>query len=161
MMVAAAGTLGATLQPPAAMLQAVAPTLQVLALPLPDPATVFVTSALHPLTATLPTPPPPLHPVPVPLQLLAATLQPPALTTVLTLVARMPAACLRRGTLDREGIRGSGLGGRRRGRAPQRGGEGERRMATCHQGLPAAGPRGWMENMTDSNGRETTKRSER
>lgn len=150
--------LGAAFQPPTTMLQAVPPTLQVLAFPLPPSSTELVAPSLQPLSTPLPAPSVPLQPVPMALKALTVSLHAPVLTRVTVLVAGPPAVRGRGGALDRERIRGCSLGGQRHGPAPERGGDGERRGSTGHTCLPAAVPRGSMENMTGSNGRETRTR---
>jgi hypothetical protein len=153
-----AGALAAPLQPVAPMLQAVAPMLETLALSLPPSPAVFVSAALQPLAVTLPAPPPMLEPIAMPLQPLTATLEPPASMLVMSTVAGMPAVRVPLGTLDGKGVGRTDLGRQRRSRQAQRGGEGERRVKTCHAFLPAAGPRGSKWSGADSNGRMTTKR---
>jgi hypothetical protein len=137
--------LGAAFQPTTTVLQAVPPTLQVLAFPLPRSPTVLVAPSLQPLPTPLPAPSLPLQPVPVALEALAASLHAPVLTRMTVLVAGPPAVRGRRGALDRERIRGCSLGGQRHGRAPECCGDGERRGSTGHHCLPAAVPRGSME----------------
>jgi hypothetical protein len=123
------------------MLQAVAPMLQALALSLPLSPAVLVSAAFQPLAVALPASSLPLHPIPMPLQPLPPTLEAPAIMPTMALVARMPSIRVALGALDGKGVERADLGGQRRGEA-QRGGEGERRVKTCHAFLPAAGPRG-------------------
>jgi len=121
---------------------AVAPMLETPALALPYSPAVLVPAAIQPLAVALPAPSPVLHPISMSLQALTATLEPPASMLVTSTVAEMPAVRVPLGTLDGKGVGRTDLGRQRRPRQAQRGGEGERRVKTCHAFLPAAGPRG-------------------
>ena len=153
-----AGGLAAPFQPLPTILHAVAPMLETLALSLPHPPAVLVPAALQPLAVTLPAPPLMLHPISMPLQPLTAMLEPPASVPGMSTVASVPAVRVPLGTLDGKGVGRTDLGRQRRPRQAQRGGEGERRVKTCHAFLPAAGPRGSKWSGAGSNGRMTTKR---
>jgi hypothetical protein len=136
------------------MLQAVAPMLQALALSLPLSATVLVPAALQPLAVALPASSLPLHPIPMPLQPLSPALEAPAVMPTMAVVTGMPSIRMSLGTLDGEGVERADLGGQRRRGEAQRGGEGERRVKTCHAFLPAAGPRGSKWSGSDSDGED-------
>jgi hypothetical protein len=153
-----AGALATTLQPLAvpleslaSMLQAVAPMLQALALSLPLSPAVLVPAALQPLAVALPVSSLPLPP----------TLEAPAIMPAMALVTGVPSIRVPLGTLDGKGVERAHLGGQRRRGEAQRRGEGKRRVKTCHAFLPAAEPRGSKWGGSDSDGRMTTKRSER
>jgi hypothetical protein len=157
-----AGVLAAPFQPLAVpveslptTLQAVALALQALALSLPhSPA------ALQPLAVTLPAPLM-LHPISLPLQALAAMLEPPASVPGMSTVPGVPAVRVPLGTLEGKGVGRADLGGQRRHRETQRGGEGERRAEMYHAFLPRQGRAARSGRGAGSNGRETTKRSGR
>jgi hypothetical protein len=134
--------LATPLEPLAPMFQAVAPMLQALPLSLPLSPAVLVPAALQPLAVPLPASSLPLHPIPVPLQPLPPTLEAPAIMPAMALVTGVPSIRMPLGTLDGKWVERADLGGQRwRGKA-QGGGEGERRVKTCHAFLPAAEPRG-------------------
>jgi hypothetical protein len=78
----------------------------------------------------------------MPLQPLPLALEAPAVMPAMALVTGMPFVRVPLGTLDGKGVERADLGGQRRRSEPQRGGEGKRRVKTCHAFLPAAEPRG-------------------
>ena len=137
-----AGALAAPFQPLTTMLQPVAPMLQPVALSLPLASAVLVPATLQPLAVPLPASSLPLHPIAMPLQPLPPTLEAPAVMPTMAFVAGMPAVRMALGTLDGKWVGRADLGGQRRHREAQCGGQGERRVKTYHAFLPAAGPRG-------------------
>ena len=153
--------LAAPLEPLTTMLQPVAPMLQPVALSLPLASAVLVPATLQPLAVPLPASSLPLHPIAMPLQPLPPTLKAPAIMPTMAFVAGMPAVRMALGTLDGKGVGRADLGGQRRHREAQCGGQGERRVKTYHAFLPAAGPRGSKWSGTGSNGRMTTEWSGR
>lgn len=121
--------LRSALEPPTPVLQAVAPMLQPVALPLQEAAPVLVPPPFQPLPPSLPAPAPPLHPISVPLQALAPPRQAPIVAMVMP-VARLPGAvagmvAVEPFALDREGIERTDLGGQQWRRETEGGGEGE------------------------------------
>jgi hypothetical protein len=155
------GALAAPLEPLAPMLQAIAPILEALALSLPHSPPVLVPAALQPLAVALPASSLPLHPIPVPLQPLAPALEAPAIMPAMALVTSVPSIRMPLGTLDDKGVARADLGGQRRRGEAQRGGEGQRRVKTCHAFLPAAEPRGSKWSGSGWDGRMTTERNGR
>lgn len=142
----AIGTAAPALQPLTPMFQTIASMLQPVALPLPDLPSVRPASLLQPLAVPLPAPAPPLHPVALPLQSVALPLQPvaatletPALLPVMTSVAGTGTGGI---LLGRERVGWIDLSGQWRCGESQRRGQCKRVIASEHQFLPAARPRG-------------------
>lgn len=128
MPVALARSFGPTLHSLASVLQAIAPVLELVALPLPVPSSMLVAPMLQLLA--------------VPLQPLAPVLEPPSLLSMATLVTRMAGGHVGIGALDGERVGRADLGRQRWPHERQRGGEGHRLESTEHAFLPAAMPRG-------------------